>query len=103
MTSPIDRVVAEIDRAADEIVQFTTDLVRMPTVNPPGEAYADCARFIGTRLDEHGFDVEYFTAAGVAGHPTPFPRVNVVGARKGGAGPVVHMNGHFDVVPAGAG
>ena len=103
MTSPIDRVVAEIDRAADEIVQFTTDLVRIPTVNPPGEAYADCARFIGNRLAAHGFDVEYFTADGVAEHSPAYPRVNVVGARRSGAGPVVHLNGHFDVVPAGAG
>jgi succinyl-diaminopimelate desuccinylase len=103
MTSPVDRVVAEIERAADEIVQFTTDLVRLPTVNPPGEAYADCARFIGNRLAEDGFEVEYFTADGVAEHSAAYPRVNVVGARRGGPGPVVHMNGHFDVVPAGAG
>jgi succinyl-diaminopimelate desuccinylase len=103
MTSPSDRVVAEIDRAVDEIVQFTTDLVRIPTVNPPGAAYADCARFIGNRLAGHGFEVEYFTADGVAEHSPAYPRVNVVGARRSGAGPVVHLNGHFDVVPAGAG
>jgi succinyl-diaminopimelate desuccinylase len=29
--------------------------------------------------------------------------VNVVGSRRGGPGPVVHLNGHFDVVPPGAG
>jgi succinyl-diaminopimelate desuccinylase len=29
--------------------------------------------------------------------------VNVVGARRGGEGPVVHLNGHIDVVPAGDG
>jgi succinyl-diaminopimelate desuccinylase len=103
MTSPLDRVVAEIDRATDEIVQFTVDLVRFPTVNPPGEAYADCARFIGDRLASHGCDVEYFTADGAAEHSPAYPRVNVVGAQRGGPGPVVHLNGHFDVVPAGAG
>jgi succinyl-diaminopimelate desuccinylase len=103
MTSPVDRVVTEIDRAIDEIVQFTTDLVRIPTVNPPGEAYEDCARFIGDRLATHGLDVEYISAEGLAEHSAAYPRVNVVGARKGGSGPVVHLNGHFDVVPAGAG
>jgi succinyl-diaminopimelate desuccinylase len=103
MTSPVDRVVTEIDRAIDEIVQFTTDLVRIPTVNPPGEAYEDCARFIGDRLATHGFDVEYISAEGLLEHSAAYPRVNVVGARKGGSGPVVHLNGHFDVVPAGAG
>jgi len=29
--------------------------------------------------------------------------VNVIGARRGGPGPVVHLNGHIDVVPAGDG
>src|SRR3954452_1627627 len=33
--SLIDRVLAHVDRAADEIVQLTADLVRIPTVNPP--------------------------------------------------------------------
>src|SRR6266511_1855217 len=46
----IDRVLAEVDRAAGEIVEFTQDLVRIPTINPPGEAYEACARFIGERL-----------------------------------------------------
>ena len=29
--------------------------------------------------------------------------MNVVGSRRGGPGPVVHLNGHIDVVPAGDG
>ena len=47
--NPHGAVLAEIDRAADEIVDLTRDLIRIPTVNPPGEAYADCAIFIGER------------------------------------------------------
>ena len=52
MSAPhvIDRIVSEVDRAADEIVHFTADLVRIPTINPPGEAYEPCARVIGDRL-----------------------------------------------------
>ena len=99
----IDRVVAEVDRAVDEMVEFTADLVRIPTINPPGEAYDDCARFIGNRLAADGFDVEYLVADGRPEHSARYPRVNVVGGRRGGPGPVVHLNGHFDVVPAGAG
>ena len=34
--SLIERIFSEVDRATDEIVQFTADLVRIPTVNPPG-------------------------------------------------------------------
>jgi succinyl-diaminopimelate desuccinylase len=100
----IDRIVAEVDRAADEIVQFTRDLVRIPTVNPPGEEYESCARFLGDHLARHHFDVEYIVAAGSDAHSTRFPRVNVIGTRRGShRGPGVHLNGHIDVVPPGAG
>jgi succinyl-diaminopimelate desuccinylase len=99
----IERILSEVDRAADEIVQFTADLVRIPTVNPPGEAYEACARFLGAYLDRRAFDVEYIAADGLAEHTARYPRLNVIGSRRGGAGPVVHLNGHIDVVPAGDG
>ena len=100
----IDRVVSEVDRAADEIVRFTADLVRIPTINPPGEAYEPCARLIGDRLTRGGFEVEYIVAEGRPEHTSRYPRVNVVGGRRGSSrGPVVHLNGHIDVVPAGGG
>jgi succinyl-diaminopimelate desuccinylase len=100
----IDRIVSEIDRASDELVQFTVDLVRIPTVNPPGDEYETCARFLGDHLVRHGYQVEYFAAEGRPKHTTRHPRVNVVGAKHGtGGGPVVHLNGHMDVVPPGFG
>ena len=98
-----DRIVAEVDRARDEIVQYAVDLVRIPTVNPPGDEYEACARFIGNDLVGRGFDVEYVAAEGRPEHTARHPRVNVIGTRRGGPGPVVHLNGHFDVVPAGGG
>ncbi len=102
--SLIDRVLAEVDRAADEIVAFTAEMVRIPTVNPPGEHYEDCARLIGTTLARLGFEIEYFEAEGRPEHTTRYPRVNVVGTRAGlTRHPTVHLNGHFDVVPAGEG
>lgn len=101
--TPFDRVLSQIDAARDEIVDYTQALVRIPTVNPPGEAYDDCARFIGDHLKQHRFDVEYIAAEGLPEHTARHPRVNVVGARQNGTGRSVHINGHFDVVPAGAG
>jgi succinyl-diaminopimelate desuccinylase len=102
--APLDRVVAEIEAAADEAVAFTTDLIRVPTVNPPGQGYADCARLIGERLERCAFQVEYFAAEGRPEHTPAYPRINVIGSRPGRAvHPVVHLNGHFDVVPAGDG
>jgi succinyl-diaminopimelate desuccinylase len=99
----LDRVIAEVDRAADEIVQYTVDLVRIPTVNPPGDEYEACAHFIGDDLARRGFTVEYLAAEGRPEHTTRYPRVNVIGSRGGGPGRVVHLNGHFDVVPPGGG
>lgn len=100
----IDRVLAAVDAAAGEIVDFTSALIRVPTVNPPGEAYDDCARLIGARLAACGFEVEYVTAEGRPEHTPARPRVNVVGLRRGRrARPLLHLNGHFDVVPAGEG
>ncbi len=99
----IERILSEVDRAADEIVDLTADLVRIPTVNPPGEAYDACARFLGGFLERRAFGVEYIAAEGRAEHTARHPRVNVIGSRRGGPGPVVHLNGHIDVVPAGDG
>jgi succinyl-diaminopimelate desuccinylase len=99
-----DRVLAAVDAAADEIVGFTAELIRVPTVNPPGEAYEACARLIGERLAAFGFEVEYHPAEGRPEHTPAHPRINVVGLRRGRTlRPAVHVNGHLDVVPPGAG
>jgi succinyl-diaminopimelate desuccinylase len=99
-----DRVLATVDTLTDEAVAFTSDLIRMPTVNPPGELYEECARFIGDTLAQCRFEVEYHPAEGMKEHTRTHPRINVVGTRRGRLlRPLVHLNGHFDVVPAGAG
>jgi succinyl-diaminopimelate desuccinylase len=95
-------VLDQVDRLADELVAFTQELVRIPTVNPPGECYADCAALIGNRLTEFGYQVEQFPANGLPEHTERYPRMNVVGTF-GQRGPVLHFNGHYDVVPAESG
>ena len=100
----VDHVVAEIDRARDEIVDFASRLVRIPTVNPPGADYEICARVIGDELRAHGAEVQLLPATGRAEHTPEHPRINVIGRHAGSAnGPAVHLNGHFDVVPVGLG
>ncbi|MGH7616792.1 MAG: acetylornithine deacetylase/succinyl-diaminopimelate desuccinylase family protein [Gemmatimonadaceae bacterium] len=99
-----DRVFAAIEAATDEMVDFTAEMIRIPTVNPPGDVYEDCARLIGARLDQCGFEVEYLAAEGSPQHTASHPRINVVGLRRGRSlRPLVHLNGHFDVVPVGSG
>jgi succinyl-diaminopimelate desuccinylase len=104
MTSMADRVLAAVDAIQDEAVAFTSALIRIPTVNPPGECYEDAARFIGGTLASLGFEIEYHAAEGRPEHTRTHPRLNVIGTRRGRtARPLVHLNGHFDVVPAGDG
>jgi succinyl-diaminopimelate desuccinylase len=96
--------MAAVEAARDEIVAFAADLVRIPTINPPGEEYDACARLIGSRLVSCGCEVEYINAEGRPEHTPAHPRVNVMGSHRGRAPrPLVHLNGHFDVVPAGGG
>ena len=99
-----DRVLMEVERAADEIVDFAARLIRIPTVNPPGEEYEACANAIGDQLRAHGQDVQLLPAIGRQEHTSQHPRINVIGSQAGAAnGPAIHLNGHFDVVPSGSG
>jgi succinyl-diaminopimelate desuccinylase len=99
-----DALCRAIDERREELVELTRELVRFPTVNPPGEAYRPCAEFIGRRLARRGFVVEYLRAEGTPGDSARYPRVNVIARRESGmTGPCVHFNGHIDVVQTGAG
>jgi succinyl-diaminopimelate desuccinylase len=101
---PHDALCRSIDARREELVELTRELVRFPTVNPPGEAYRPCAEFIGQRLARRGFALEYVRAEGTPGDSERHPRINVIARRESGAsGPCVHFNGHIDVVQTGAG
>src|ERR1700681_3451825 len=99
----IDTVLKEIEAREDEIVALTQDLIRFPTVNPPGEAYRPCAEYLGGRLAKRGFQLEYVRAEGVPGDSEKYPRINVVARHEGARnGPCVHFNGHLDVGQTGS-
>jgi len=101
MSDPLGQ---RIEAKRGELVALTQELVRIPTVNPPGEAYRPCAEMIGQRLARRGFDVRYIRAEGEIGDSDRYPRTNVIARRDGtGPGPCVHFNGHIDVVAAGEG
>jgi succinyl-diaminopimelate desuccinylase len=101
---PADNLLKIIEARRDELVELARALIRFPTINPPGEAYQPCAEFIGRRLSDRGFAVNYVRAAGTPGDSERYPRINVIGRREGNvAGPCVHFNSHIDVVETGAG
>src|SRR3569832_860389 len=100
----LDQLFARIDGLRDEMVALTQELVRIPTVNPPGQFYDDCARLIGERLRGLGFGVVFFCVFGEKADTDKYPRTNVVARVEGnGSGPCVHFNSHIDVVEAGNG
>ena len=87
-----------------EMIAFLRELIAIPTINPPGENYAACAELIAARLAAFDYDVTFVHAEGRPEHTHQHPRVNVIGALRGTPGrPLLHFNGHFDVVPAGSG
>jgi succinyl-diaminopimelate desuccinylase len=93
-----------IEAQRDALVELTRELVQIPTVNPPGDAYAPCAQLLGDRLARSGFAVSYVRAEGEIGDSDRYPRLNVIARCEGTKpGPCVHFNGHIDVVEAGLG
>lgn len=98
------RLLDEIERRRDELVALTRALVRIPSVNPPGDCYREICDFLANRLRRKGFAIELIRAEGTPGDSDRFPRWNVV-ARRDGAGPgeCVHFNSHTDVVLPGQG
>ncbi|WP_411820971.1 acetylornithine deacetylase/succinyl-diaminopimelate desuccinylase family protein [Hyphococcus formosus] len=100
----MDSVNETIDGRVEDLVALTQDLIRFPTINPPGEAYRPCAEYIGERLKKRGFTVEYVRGVGTPGDSDRYPRTNVIARKEGGKpGPCVHFNGHIDVVEVGDG
>lgn len=86
--------VPSLDESS-EVTTFLRDLIRIPSVNPPGNEAA-VAAVVAAKLAEIGCDVKTYEAA-----PN---RHNVVGRIKGDEpGPTLILNGHIDVQPAGDG
>ena len=77
------------DRA--DLVALASELIRVPSENPPGKRYASCATLISRRLRELGFGVRTLNPSGDG--PC------VVGTY-GEGGRALYFSGHYDVVPA---
>lgn len=99
-----ERLTRTIEDRTDELAALTADLIRFPTVNPPGDAYRPCVEYIAERLQQRGFGIEFIRAEGEPGDTERYPRINVVARFDGRTrGPTVHFNSHIDVVEAGDG
>ena len=88
-----------------EMAGFLQEITRIPTVNPPGDCYADFAEVCGRYYKNAGYDVQRIVADQHPDHSRDYPRINLLARMEGfgGKGPCVHFNGHLDVVPVGEG
>jgi len=67
------------------MVKFTTELIAIPTENPPGNRYSECRKLLMSRLKQLGF--------------TPRVHGESVLAFWGRGRRTLYFHGHYDVVP----
>ena len=99
-----DGLFQRIDDARDNLIALTQDLIRIPTLNPPGENYAAICDLLDVRLSRFGFETTWIRAEGAPGDSDRYPRWNLVARHEGTRpGECVHFNSHTDVVEVGHG
>ena len=97
-------LLSAIAARRDDLVALTRDLIRIPTLNPPGRNYRAICEYLANRLERSGFGVDLIRAEGALGDSAAHPRWNLVAHRDGARpGDCVHFNSHHDVVEAGHG
>lgn len=99
-----DAISAAIRSRRDDLVALTQELIRIPTLNPPGAEYRTICDALARRLGRARFECVFVRAEGARGDSDAYPRWNLVARREGArSGPCVHFNSHSDVVEVGAG
>lgn len=94
-----------IDEREDELVQLLSDLIRIPTPNPPGDNYRALSDFVAGWLSDAGLDVEVLTPPEEDLPQLLRPeahgqRYAVLGWLRGEAEhPALCLQGHYDTVP----
>ncbi|WP_397543798.1 acetylornithine deacetylase/succinyl-diaminopimelate desuccinylase family protein [Roseovarius salis] len=99
-----DDLSAEISARREELVALAQDLIRIPTLNPPGREYRTICDYLDRRLRRAGFETRLVRAEGAPGDSDRYPRWNIIARREGTRqGQCVHFNSHIDVVETGHG
>ena len=100
----MDALALEIETRRDDLIRLTQDLIRIPTLNPPGRHYLDICEYLAARLAPQGWECRLVRAEGAPGDCEEFPRWNLVACHDAGRpGECVHFNSHHDVVEVGHG
>lgn len=96
-------LLAHVDSHFDQEIAFLRALVQKPSDNPPGDC-AEHAEMAAKWLEQMGFDVERHAVPTEDVHRAGMiSATNLVIRHRFGAGPVIALNAHGDVVPPGDG
>lgn len=95
-----------INRHSKQMLNFLSQIIRIPTVNPPGDKYDEVSSVLNSKLTNLGLKSKrYSVPKTILKHALPaeflnYPRFNVLGKLKGkNSKRTVHFNAHYDVVP----
>lgn len=100
---PDTSILAAVDARRQDLIGLASDLIRIPTLNPPGNRYREICDYLSERLKAQGFSVEMIRAVGAPGDSDRHPRWNLIARIENGPGDCVHFNSHHDVVEVGHG
>ena len=78
-----DAVLAAVDELAGDLVELLQALIRLPTINPPGDGYEAFVHDFASRLDALGYATEVHRVpeedlATLAPHGDGLPRPNLI-------------------------
>jgi len=93
-----------LSRHQSALVAFLQRLVRIRTVNPPGENYGEITKVLTETLRDLGLQVRRVPIPRAVQKKTQpdqldYPRYNVIAFWDAGAKKTIHFNAHYDVVP----
>ena len=101
-----EKVISTVERLKDELISTTRELIRIPTINPPGENYEECVCYLSDVLNQAGLKVQVVQVPKAkldefAPLGNGLPRLNLLAELSGNSEKkALHFNGHYDVVPA---
>jgi succinyl-diaminopimelate desuccinylase len=91
-------LLAWLQRREDEMAALLTELVAIPTENPPGKHYRACAELLEKRLRQCGLECERLEAGDSKEAIGDSPVCLI--SKYGRGERVLYFHGHYDVVPA---
>jgi succinyl-diaminopimelate desuccinylase len=99
----VEQVFKAVEQKRERIITLLRDLIKIPTVVPPGNNYSDLVDFAEPLFKNLGFTTERVIVPDehikAIPYPLEGPRINLVATREHGKKEAVTIYAHMDVVP----